>query len=213
MATGTGKTYTAFQIIWRLWKAKAKKRILFLADRNILVDQTMTNDFKPFGSAMTKIQKRQANKSYEIYLSLYQAVTGTEEESNIYKQFRRDFFDLIVIDECHRGSAAADSAWRAISEYFSSATQIGLTATPRETKEVSNIDYFGSPIYTYSLRQGIDDGFLAPYKVVRIDLDRDLSGWRPDKGMIDKSGQAIEDRIYGRSIIRFPINLLGNATE
>lgn len=198
MATGTGKTYTAFQIIWRLWKSKAKKRILFLADRNILVDQTMTNDFKPFGSAMTKIQKRQANKSYEIYLSLYQAVTGTEEERNIYKQFSRDFFDLIVIDECHRGSAAADSAWRDILEYFSSATQIGLTATPKETKEVSNIDYFGEPIYTYSLRQGIDDGFLAPYKVVRIDLDKDLTGWRPDKGMVDKHGNEIEDRIYNQ---------------
>ncbi|WP_374324043.1 EcoAI/FtnUII family type I restriction enzme subunit R [Aquipseudomonas alcaligenes] len=198
MATGTGKTYTAFQIIWRLWKSRAKKRILFLADRNILVDQTMTNDFKPFGSAMTKIQKRQANKSYEVYLSLYQAVTGTEEERNIYKQFSRDFFDLIVIDECHRGSAAADSAWREILEYFSSATQIGLTATPKETKEVSNIDYFGEPIYTYSLRQGIDDGFLAPYKVVRIDLDKDLTGWRPDKGMVDKYGNEIEDRIYNQ---------------
>lgn len=198
MATGTGKTYTAFQIIWRLWKSKTKKRILFLADRNILVDQTMTNDFKPFGSAMTKIQKRQANKSYEIYLSLYQAVTGTEEEQNIYKQFSPEFFDLIVIDECHRGSAAADSAWREILEYFSAATQIGLTATPKETKEVSNIDYFGDPIYTYSLRQGIDDGFLAPYKVVRIDLDKDLAGWRPDKGMLDKYGNEIEDRIYNQ---------------
>ena len=198
MATGTGKTYTAFQIIWRLWKSRARKRILFLADRNILVDQTMTNDFKPFGSAMTKIQKRQANKSYEIYLSLYQAVTGTEEERNIYKQFSRDFFDLIIIDECHRGSAAADSAWREILEYFSSATQIGLTATPKETREVSNIDYFGEPIYTYSLRQGIDDGFLAPYKVVRIDLDKDLAGWRPDKGMADKYGNEIEDRIYNQ---------------
>lgn len=198
MATGTGKTFTAFQIIWRLWRSKAKKRILFLADRNILVDQTMTNDFKPFGSAMTKIQKRQANKSCEIYLSLYQAVTGNEEKKNIYKQFSPDFFDLIVIDECHRGSAAADSAWREILEYFSSATQIGLTATPKETKEVSNIDYFGDPIYTYSLRQGIDDGFLAPYKVVRIDLDRDLTGWRPDKGMTDKHGNEIEDRIYNQ---------------
>ncbi|MCY7337660.1 MAG: DEAD/DEAH box helicase family protein, partial [Chamaesiphon sp.] len=147
MATGTGKTFTAFQIIWRLWKAKAKKRILFLADRNILVDQTMTNDFKPFGAAMTKIQKRQADKSYEIYLSLYQAVTGTAEEQNIYKQFSPDFFDLIVIDECHRGSADVDSAWRQILEYFSSATQIGLTATPKETKEISNIDYFGAPVY------------------------------------------------------------------
>jgi type I restriction enzyme R subunit len=198
MATGTGKTFTAFQIIWRLWKSKAKKRILFLADRNILVDQTMTNDFKPFGSAMTKIQKRQANKSYEIYLSLYQAVTGTEEVQNIYKQFSPEFFDLIVIDECHRGSAAADSAWREILEYFSSATQIGLTATPKETKAVSNIDYFGDPIYTYSLRQGINDGFLAPYKVVRIDLDKDLAGWRPDKGMLDKYGSEIEDRIYNQ---------------
>jgi len=198
MATGTGKTLTAFQIIWRLWKSKARKRILFLADRNILVDQTMTNDFKPFGSAMTKIQKRQANKSYEIYLSLYQAVTGTEEDRNIYKQFSPDFFDLIIIDECHRGSAAADSAWREILEYFTSATQIGLTATPRETKAISNIDYFGDPIYTYSLRQGIDDGFLAPYKVVRIDIDKDLTGWRPDKGMLDKLGNEIEDRIYNQ---------------
>lgn len=198
MATGTGKTYTAFQIIWRLWKSKAKKRILFLADRNILVDQTMTNDFKPFGSAMTKIQKRQADKSYEIYLSLYQAVTGNEEDKNIYKQFSPDFFDLIVIDECHRGSAAADSAWREILEYFRSATQIGLTATPKETEEVSNMYYFGDAVYTYSLRQGIDDGFLAPYKVVRIDLDKDLTGWRPDKGMLDKHGNEIEDRIYNQ---------------
>jgi len=198
MATGTGKTFTAFQIIWRLWKSKAKKRVLFLADRNILIDQTMTNDFKPFGSAMTKIQKRQANKSYEIYLSLYQAVTSNEEERNIYKQFSPGFFDLIVIDECHRGSAAADSAWGEILEYFSSATQIGLTATPKETCTVSNIDYFGDPIYTYSLKQGIDDGFLAPYKVVRIDLDKDLEGWRPGKGMLDKYGQEIEDRIYNQ---------------
>ncbi len=196
MATGTGKTFTAFQIIWRLWKSKTKKRILFLADRNILVDQTKTNDFKPFGSAMTKIQKRQVNKSYEIYLSLYQAVTGSEEEQNIYKQFSPDFFDLIVVDECHRGSAADDSNWREILEYFSSATQIGLTATPKETKEISNIHYFGKPIYTYSLRQGIEDGFLAPYKVVRIDLDKDLSGWRPEKGMQDKYGNEIEDKVY-----------------
>jgi type I restriction enzyme R subunit len=198
MATGTGKTFTAFQIIWRLWKSRTKKRILFLADRNILIDQTMTNDFKPFGAAMTKISKRQANKSFEIYLSLYQAVTGTEEESNIYKQFSPEFFDLIVVDECHRGSAAEDSNWRQILEYFTSATQIGLTATPKETKEVSNITYFGDPIYTYSLRQGIEDGFLAPYKVVRIDIDKDLTGWRPDKGMVDKFGNEIEDRIYNQ---------------
>jgi type I restriction enzyme R subunit len=198
MATGTGKTFTAFQIIWRLWKSKQKKRILFLADRNILVNQTMTNDFQPFGEVMTKIKNRQVDKSYEIYLSLYQAVTGTEDIQNIYKQFSRNFFDLIVIDECHRGSAAEDSAWRQILEYFSSATQIGLTATPKETKDVSNSDYFGEPIYTYSLKTGIDDGFLAPYKVVRIDLDKDLTGWRPSKGMVDKHGYEIEDRVYNQ---------------
>ena len=196
MATGTGKTYTAFQIIWRLWKSRQKKRILFLADRNILVDQTKNNDFKPFGAAMTKIAKRQIDTSYEIYLSLYQAVTGAEEEKNIYKQFSPDFFDLVVIDECHRGSAAEDSAWREILAYFSSATHIGLTATPKETKEVSSIHYFGEPVYSYSLKQGIADGFLAPYKVVRIDFDKDLQGWRPPAGMLDKNGQPIEDRIY-----------------
>ena len=198
MATGTGKTYTAFQIIWRLWKSRARKRILFLADRNILIDQTKTNDFKPFGTAMTKIVKRQANKAFEIYLSLYQAVTGNEEEQNIYKQFSPDFFDLVVIDECHRGSAAEDSAWREILDYFSSATHIGLTATPKETKDVSNIHYFGEPVYTYSLKQGIEDGFLAPYKVVRIDLDKDLTGWRPEEGKVDKQGLLIEDRIYNQ---------------
>ena len=198
MATGTGKTLTAFQIVWRLWKSKAKRRILFLADRNILVDQTKTNDFKPFGTAMTKIQKRQIDKSYEIYLALYQAVSGTEEAKNIYKQFTPDFFDLVIVDECHRGSAADDSAWREILEYFSAATHIGLTATPKETKDVSNIDYFGKPVYSYSLKDGIDDGFLAPYKVVRVDLDRDLAGWRPERGKRDKHGQAIEDRIYNQ---------------
>ena len=198
MATGTGKTYTAFQIIWRLWKSGAKKRILFLADRNILVDQTKNNDFKPFGAAMTKISKRQIDKSYEIYLSLYQAVTGSEETQNIYKQFSPDFFDLIVIDECHRGSAAEDSAWREILAYFTSATHIGLTATPKETKDVSSIYYFGEPIYSYTLKQGIEDGFLAPYKVVRIDIDKDLQGWRPSKGQTDKHGELIEDRIYNQ---------------
>jgi type I restriction enzyme R subunit len=196
MATGTGKTYTAFQIIWRLWKAGAKKRILFLVDRNILADQTKTNDFKPFGQAMTKITNRTVDKAFEIYLCLYQAVTGAEEEQNIYKQFSPDFFDLIVIDECHRGSAADDAAWRQVLEYFSSATQIGLTATPKETKDVSNIEYFGAPVYTYSLKQGIEDGFLAPYKVVRIGLDKDLDGWRPEKGQLDKHGNEIEDREY-----------------
>lgn len=198
MATGTGKTLTAFQIIWRLWKAGVKKRILFLADRNILVDQTKINDFKHFGTAMTKIKNREAEKSYEIYLSLYQAVSGTEEERNIYKQFSPDFFDLVIIDECHRGSAAEDSAWRDILEYFSSATHIGLTATPKETKDISNIHYFGKPIYTYSLKQGIEDGFLAPYRVIRIDLDRDLAGWRPEKNKVDKYGNLIEDRIYNQ---------------
>jgi len=198
MATGTGKTFTAFQIIWRLWKAKIKKRILFLADRNILVDQTRINDFKPFGSAMTKITNRQVDKSYEIFLSLYQAVTGSEEEKNIYKQFTPDFFDLVIIDECHRGSADAESAWREILTYFSSATHIGMTATPKETRHVSNIHYFGEPIYTYSLKQGIEDGFLAPYKVVRIDFDKDLTGWRPEQGKVDKYGIEIEDRIYNQ---------------
>ena len=196
MATGTGKTYTAFQIIWRLWKSGAKKRILFLVDRNILADQTKTNDFKPFGTAMTKITNRTADKAFEIYLALYQAVTGTSEDQNIYKQFSPDFFDLIVVDECHRGSAADDAAWRQVLEYFTSATQIGLTATPKETEEVSNIDYFGEPIYIYSLRQGISDGFLAPYKVIRIGLDKDLDGWRPEIGKTDKHGQEIEDREY-----------------
>ena len=199
MATGTGKTFTAFQIIWRLWKAGVKKRILFLADRNILVDQTRTNDFKPFGSAMTKIQKRQVDKSYEIYLALYQAVTGNEDWRNIYKQFSPDFFDLVVVDECHRGSAAEDSAWREILDYYHAATQIGMTATPKETRYISNIHYFGEPVYTYSLKQGINDGFLAPYKVVRIDIDKDLTGWRPEQGKRDKYGQEIEDRIYNQS--------------
>jgi type I restriction enzyme R subunit len=199
MATGTGKTYTAFQIIWRLWRSGAKKRILFLVDRNILADQTKTNDFKPFGQAMTKITNRTVDKAFEIYLCLYQAVTGTEAEQNIYTQFSPDFFDLVFVDECHRGSAADDAAWRKVLDYFSTATQIGMTATPKETKEVSNIDYFGEPLYTYSLRQGISDGFLAPYKVVRIGLDRDLDGWRPESGQTDKFGFAIEDREYNDS--------------
>jgi type I restriction enzyme R subunit len=196
MATGTGKTYTAFQIIWRLWKARQKKRILFLADRNILIDQTRINDFQPFGQVMTKITGRKVDPAYEIHLALYQALTGPEEEQKAYKQVDPDFFDLIVIDECHRGSAAEDSAWREILEYFNSATQIGLTATPKETDTVSNTDYFGDPVYTYSLKEGIEDGFLAPYKVVRVDINIDLQGWRPEKGQLDKNGQQIDDRIY-----------------
>ncbi|MEC4723284.1 DEAD/DEAH box helicase family protein [Noviherbaspirillum sp. CPCC 100848] len=196
MATGTGKTYTAFQIIWRLWKAEAKKRILFLADRNILVDQTMQQDFAPFGEVMHKVTNREVKKNYEIYLALYQAVTGKEEWKQIYRQFPADFFDLIVIDECHRGSAADDSAWRDVLDYFSSATHLGLTATPKETKEISNITYFGDPVYTYSLKQGIEDGFLAPYKVIRIATDVDAVGYTPEKGKVDKLGQAIEQRQY-----------------
>lgn len=198
MATGTGKTYTAFQIIWRLWKAKKKKRVLFLADRNILADQTRINDFQPFGQAMTKITGRTVDPAYEIHLALYQALTGPEESQKAYKQVDPDFFDLIVIDECHRGSAAEDSAWREILEYFSSATQIGLTATPKETNEVSNITYFGDPVYTYSLKEGIEDGFLAPYKVIRVDIDIDAQGWRPEKGQVDKHGNLIQDRIYNQ---------------
>ena len=198
MATGTGKTYTAFQIIHRLRKAGAKKRILFLADRNALIDQTRRGDFKHFKDKMTVVKSREVDKSYEIYLSLYQGLTGSEEEKNIYKQFSRNFFDLIVVDECHRGSAREDSAWRDVLTYFKNATHIGLTATPKETKETSNIEYFGDPIYTYSLKQGIDDGFLAPYRVFRIGLNVDLEGWRPEEGKTDKFGNEVEDRIYNR---------------
>lgn len=226
MATGTGKTYTAAQIIWRFMASfnkinpeKAQARVLFLADRNILIDQTMMNDFTMFNGRMAKLSSshgtitkvdgtgsvadgvaadKEINKSFELYLSLYQAVTGNEDTPDIYKQFSRDFFDLIIIDECHRGSAREDSAWRAILDYFSSAIQLGMTATPKETKAVSNIDYFGGPVYTYSLRQGIDDGFLAPYKVVRVELDVDRDGWRPAEGQKDDKGRLIPDRLYTR---------------
>ncbi len=205
MATGTGKTRTAFNIIWRLWKTGKAKRILFLADRNILVDQTMINDFKPFGSIMTKLNRSLVDRdngkvdtSYEIYLALYQAIMGGEDLEPIYNKFPPDFFDLIVIDECHRGSAADDATWKTILNYFDSAIQIGMTATPRETKYVSNIGYFGEPVYSYSLKQGIDDGFLAPFKVIRVDLDLDLQGWRPESGMVDDSGNVIEDRTYNQ---------------
>jgi type I restriction enzyme R subunit len=198
MATGTGKTYTAFQIIHRLWKSGAKKRILFLADRNALIDQTRRGDFKHFKDKMTVVKHRQIDKSFEIYLALYQGLSGTDEAANVYKQFSRDFFDLIVIDECHRGSAKDDSSWREILTYFQNATHIGLTATPKETNEASNIEYFGDPVYTYSLRQGIDDGFLAPYRVVRVALNVDAEGWRPEQGKTDKDGNEVEDRIYNR---------------
>ncbi len=222
MATGTGKTYTAFQIIWRLWKSDWKigkqKRVLFLADRNILINQTMVNDFRPFGATMAKLStsaktieradgstteltiavdgKRRIDTSYEIYLGLYQALTGPEERQKLFREFSADFFDLIVIDECHRGSAAEDSAWREILDYFSGATQIGMTATPKETEYASNIHYFGEPVYTYSLKQGISDGFLAPYKVIKVHLNVDVEGYRPQKGEVDKTGQVIDDRIY-----------------
>jgi type I restriction enzyme, R subunit len=196
MATGTGKTYTAFQIIYRLWKAGVKKRILFLADRNALIDQTKRGDFKHFRDKMTVVKNRVVDKSYEVYLALYQGLSGTDEAANAYKQFSKDFFDLIIIDECHRGSASEDSAWREILSYFNKATHIGLTATPKETSTISNSEYFGDPIYTYSLRQGIDDGFLAPYRVVRVGLNVDYEGWRPDKGKTDKAGNLVEDRIY-----------------
>jgi type I restriction enzyme R subunit len=198
MATGTGKTYTAFQIIHRLWKAGAKKRILFLADRNALLDQTRRGDFKHFKDKMTVVKNRQIDKSYEIYLALYQGLSGIDDDANVYKQFSPDFFDLIVIDECHRGSAKEDSSWREILSYFINATHIGLTATPKETKETSNSEYFGEPVYTYSLKQGIDDGFLAPYRVIRVGLDIDTEGWRPQQGKTDKDGLEVEDRIYNR---------------
>jgi type I restriction enzyme R subunit len=221
MATGTGKTYSAFQIIWRLWKAKRKKRILYLSDRNVLIDQTMVNDFRPFGSVMAKLstssktieradgtgvalatavdkKHRRIDTSYEIYLALYQAITGPEERQKLFRELSPDFFDLIVVDECHRGSAAEDSAWREILEYFSSATQIGMTATPKETEYVSNIHYFGNPVYSYSLKQGIYDGFLAPYKVIKVHLDVDIDGYRPASGEQDKYGYEIEDRIYNQ---------------
>ena len=218
MATGTGKTYTAFQIIWRLWKAGARKRILFLADRNVLVDQTMVNDFRPFGPAMAKLsakaktieradgtkvdltlaldRKRRIDTAYEVYLGLYQAITGPEDRQKLFREFSPRFFDLIVIDECHRGSAADDSAWREILDHFSAATQIGMTATPKEAAYASNIDYFGPPVFTYSLKQGIRDGFLAPYKVIKVHLDPDIGGYRPPAGTLDRAGNEVEDRIY-----------------
>jgi len=220
MATGTGKTYTAFQIIWRLWKAGWKKRVLYLADRNILIDQTMVNDFRPFGPAMAKLspnpvsdaedettnhialaldRQRRIDPSYEVYLGLYQAITGPEERQKLFREFSPEFFDLIVIDECHRGSAADDAAWREILTYFSSATQIGMTATPKETKYVSNIQYFGPPVYTYSLKEGIQDGFLAPYKVINVHIDVDVEGYRPSRGDTDTGGALVPDRIYNQT--------------
>lgn len=196
MATGTGKTYTSFQIIYRLWKSGTKKRILFLVDRTNLIDQTNRGDFKHFGDKLTVVRKKKIDKAFEIYLALYQGLTNYDEDADAYKEFSPDFFDLVVVDECHRGSAADDSEWRKILEYFSNATQIGMTATPKETETISSSEYFGDPIYTYSLKQGIDDGFLAPYKVLRVGINVDLEGWRPDSSTRDRNGEEVEDRLY-----------------
>lgn len=212
MATGTGKTYTAFQIVYRLLKSGLKKKVLYLADRNILVDQSIQQDFSPLEKTIHKINFAKDDPvtitSHEVYFSLYQQLVGNddnEEETSddetaerFAKLFSKDFFDLVIVDECHRGSAKKDSNWRKILEYFSSATQIGMTATPKETKYISNIDYFGEPVYTYSLKEGIEDGFLAPFKVINIKTNIG-EGWRPCKGQLDKYGNEIEDRIYTNS--------------
>ena len=212
MATGTGKTYTAFQIVYRLLRSGLRKKILYLADRNILVDQSIQQDFAPLEKTIHKINFAKDDPvtvtSHEVYFSLYQQLAGNEESEDdengeeavarFAKLFTKDFFDLVIVDECHRGSAKKDSNWRKILEYFSSATQIGMTATPKETKYISNIDYFGEPVYTYSLREGIEDGFLAPFKVINVRTDIS-DGWRPLKGQLDKYGKLIEDRIYSNS--------------
>ena len=218
MATGTGKTYTAFQIVYRLLKSGLKKKVLYLADRNILVDQSIQQDFAPLEKTIHKINFAKDDPvtitSHEVYFSLYQQLAGNDEETDngedpvarFASLFQKDFFDLIIVDECHRGSAKKDSNWRKILEYFSSATQIGMTATPKETKYISNIDYFGDPIYTYSLREGIEDGFLAPFKVINVRTNIG-EGWRPYKGQRDKNGQEIEDRIYTNSDFDYNIIL------
>ena len=212
MATGTGKTYTAFQIVYRLLRSGMKRKVLYLADRNILVDQSIQQDFSPLEKTIHKINYAKDDPttitSYEVFFSLYQQLSDRDDEENpeddddavgrLANLFKPDFFDLIIVDECHRGSAKKDSSWRKILEYFSSATQIGMTATPKETRYISNIDYFGEPIYSYSLREGIDDGFLAPFKVINIKTNIG-EGWRPYKGQVDKFGQLIEDRIYTNS--------------
>lgn len=220
MATGTGKTYTAFQIVYRLLKSGLKKKVLYLADRNILVDQSIQQDFSPLEKVIHKINFAKDDPvtitSHEVYFSLYQQLVGNEENEDeergeetvarFAKLFNQDFFDLIIVDECHRGSAKKDSNWRKILDYFSSATQIGMTATPKETKYISNIDYFGEPVYTYSLREGIEDGFLAPFRVINITTDIS-DGWRPYKGQLDKFGNEIEDRIYTNSDFDYNIIL------
>lgn len=220
MATGTGKTYTAFQIVYRLLKSGLKKKVLYLADHNILVDQSIQQDFSPLEKVIHKINFAKDDPvtitSHEVYFSLYQQLAGNEENEDeesgeetvarFAKLFNQDFFDLIIVDECHRGSAKKDSNWRKILDYFSSATQIGMTATPKETKYISNIDYFGEPVYTYSLREGIEDGFLAPFRVINITTDIS-DGWRPYKGQLDKFGNEIEDRIYTNSDFDYNIIL------
>ena len=203
MATGTGKTFTAFQIVWRLWKSKAKKKILYLVDRNALADQTMQKDFKPFVDAGVMVKMKSANikkdTAYEVYTALYQQLKSKDKD--YYKELPPDFFDMIIVDECHRGSADLDSNWHEILEYFGSATQLGLTATPKETEVVSNINYFcaetdDKPLYTYSLKQGIEDGFLAPYRVISVELNIDKDGYRPSSGKLDVDGNPVEDRVY-----------------
>lgn len=196
MATGTGKTYTAFQIIWRLWKSKQKKRILFLVDRTALADQTLSGDFRHFDNAITRVNGP-VDKAYEVYVALYQGLMSGEEEEK-FKQFSSDFFDLIVVDECHRGAAREDAQWRAVLDYFDSATHLGLTATPKAADDADNFEYFGDPVYTYSLKQGIDDGYLAPYKVIRYRFDNDE--WRPPQGFVDKDGNAVPDEIYNENM-------------
>ncbi len=219
MATGTGKTYTAFQIVYRLLKSGLKKKILYLADRNILVDQSIQQDFSPLEKVIHKVNYAKDDpstiSSYEVYFSLYHQLAGDDKDeetddgdavSKLSSLFDNDFFDLIIVDECHRGSAKKDSNWRKILDYFASATQIGMTATPKETKYVSNIDYFGEPVYKYSLREGIEDGFLAPFKVINITTDIS-EGWRPKKGQRDIYGNEIEDRIYTNSDFDYSIIL------
>lgn len=226
MATGTGKTYTAFQIVYRLLKSGMKKKVLYLADRNILVDQSIQQDFAPLEKTIHKINFAKDDPltitSYEVYFSLYQQLAGNDEVDEdapdddpvmrFASLFRRDFFDLIIVDECHRGSAKKDSNWRRILDYFSPATQIGMTATPKETKYISNIDYFGEPVYTYSLREGIEDGFLAPFRVINIRTNIG-EGWRPYKGQRDKNGKEIEDRIYTNSDFDYNIIMEDRTNE
>lgn len=194
MATGTGKTFTAFQIVHRLKRSGKVNRVLYLADRNILIDQTLSQDFKPFKKVAVKVENRKLDSAYEIYMSLYHQLADTE--TDYYKQFSPDFFDLIIVDECHRSSARDDSNWHNILEYFNSAIQIGMTATPKETEDVSNIGYFGDPIYTYSLKQGIEDGYLAPYEVIKVGINKDLEGYRPEEGKLDVDGYEVIDREY-----------------